>query len=226
MSHRSSAFDPRPFKIFCLAVLLSVGICGASSPSDAAVLSGVLRDQYGTAVPNQWVFLYNPSYGRVAVATDTAGVFVLDVAPESYVLTVSTNNPYILDNSAVPQNYGADVPDFDLTTNRIQDLTLPTISVNVRVEDRWGRPVPGALVYICQSYSRFEVFPGGGTVDGASCDSHPTDGAGMVRGATLFPNAVSGEITVTPPPGSSLPAMVFSTPGANGGETFTTVLGR
>jgi hypothetical protein len=207
-----------------LAILVAASICSIPSRSNATALTGVLRDQHGIPVPNQVVWLYNPSRGRLWAETDASGAFALDAAPDRYVLTVAANNPDSLVIPDIPQYYGADVSDFDLTVNRVQDLTLPTITINVRVEDGRGRAVQGARVFTCQNYSSFEIFPGGATVDGASCDVEVTDVSGLARGVTVFPNARTGEITVTPPADRDLPALVFSIAGASGGETFTTVL--
>src|SRR4030095_11317296 len=191
----------RGSRVFLLALtFLAISSCpaGAQTPAPRS-FSGVLRDRDGTPVPNQLVRLLNANNDQVAVSTTSAdGSFSISVSPGPYRLGVRGGSTV---PANIPKGFDLFGPNIDLTSGRVQDLTLRNVFLDVTVLDPNGDPVRDAIVQVPCTSTSFELFPGGST-GGGVCTEGTTNDSGLVRLA-LFPATAS--VVVTPPAGSGLP---------------------
>ena len=105
--------------------------------------SGVLRDRDGTVVPNQLIGLFNPTSESTTTAAD--GSFSLTVAPDAtYGLSVTRGG--VSGDANIPEEFRVALQEFPLTSNRVQDLTLHNVFLDVTVRDPTGELVPNSVI--------------------------------------------------------------------------------
>src|SRR5262249_31307911 len=141
-----------------LAVLASAGWILLSAPAavaaDPVTLSGVVRDGSGQPLPNVQVVLAAVPPATVQSSTVSAadGSYSLTVAPGTYRLNMHgfTALSFLLTGSS----------SIDLSSSRVQDLTLPVVDLTVYVADSGGAPVPSASLSVNGSAVGVTLFPG------------------------------------------------------------------
>jgi hypothetical protein len=186
-----------------------------------ALFSGVLRDRVGAPVPLQLVQLNGVNGGpSFRDKTDADGSFAISATPGTYGLSIVTDSSSFESVPNAPRDYFLEGPLIELTGNRTQDLTLPTIYVDVTVLDPAGNPVPNAQVDFADGVDAsraIELFPGGTISRGrASQVWGRTDSSGTTRLA-IFPTAGAlNRLLATPPPDTGLAQTQFSSPQING----------
>src|SRR5437867_3732623 len=188
-----------------IVLVLSLGSTPVAYVAAAgSTFSGILRDRSGTPAPNQIVQLLGDTEQHVTTGVD--GAFSLSVVPSSYRIRLLASGP--AGSASVPNRYDLNGPGIDLRMDRVQDLTLQNVFLDVTVLDGSGQPVPNAIVDVPFAATTFQLFLGGTTSGGVAADGVRANSAGIAR-LILFPStAVSG--TVTPPAGSGLPVTSFN----------------
>jgi len=186
---------------FIASLVLPAGLAKANTVS---TFSGVLRDRSGTPASGQYVQLIGPTTEQ-HVLTPASGAFSLAVLPGTYQLRVLRSDPG--GTAALPTRYEFSVMSFDLSADRVQDLTVQNVFLDVTVVNAAGAPVPNAVVDVPFAATTFELFPGGIASGAAGADAIHTNSAGVARLILLPSNAVSGQVTA--PAGSGLPSVSF-----------------
>jgi hypothetical protein len=164
-------------------------------PVGNVLFSGVLRDRDGTPVPDVRIILNDG--GSTYTAAD--GSFSIAVIPGSYRLDLESSGTS--DPTRLPSRFSLQGPVIDLSTDRVQDLTLPNVVLSITVLDPLGNPVPNTDVNLGTNAASFELFPGGlasGTM--SNFEGPPTDAAGVTM-LGLLPTT-SAQLNVSPPAGS------------------------
>ena len=207
-----------------VAILLTAPAALADGPVS---LSGVVRDGAGAPLAGVSVGLAQPFPSTLGASTMSGadGSYSLTVAPGSYGLNLGSGGP------GPGGAWGLQGPtNLDLSASRVQDVTVPLLTVTVRVVDSAGVPVVGASVHANQS-NGFNVQPFAGYLisQGNIFSFATTDGSGRAA-LQWLPTSSTGVglgSTVTPPAGSGLPSASFTIPAVTSDTTITvTVLGK
>ncbi len=168
---------------------------GAATPLDVVIVGrpGGLIQFRGRVLDTSGAPLASATLrlgGDTSTVTDPAGYFALAVPPGVYPLSVGPwRGPTV------------SVSEFDLTRDRIGDLTLALVTHDVTVRDSSGNPVAGAFVHL-RSADEGPVSPdvlAGKPGGGWSSTQDETDAGGHVRLMALAtPNLA---VEVNPPRG-------------------------
>ena len=182
-----------------LAMLLMRLGGGVATAQVAVTLSGHVTFADGTPAAGATV---NANFdARCCVdftaVTDAAGNYSLTLAPGTYSLDVAFSGPGFTGGTDV-------APAFALAADAVRDLVLPTITLNGRVIDSAGNPVPN-VQFRASAFSQ-----GISGFDNINTTSGP-DGRFQVR---ILPNSYRNIILTPPPDGfitTPLPDHTFST---------------
>ena len=122
--------------------------------SGLAVISGTLKDGYGTPVDHV-DFAYQAPSGSVTAETDAVGRFRLEVPLGEGVLSLNAGAVARLNPNRMPQSWYYSAP-VTLTRNLVLDLELPhVIDLTVRVLEVDGSPVKDSGVAMSGSAWQF-----------------------------------------------------------------------
>ena len=165
--------------------------------------SGVVQDRDGTPFAGVQVTLIDSAYNRAVVNTGADGSYSLSVAPGSYTLLL--DDPSGHDGTSIgnlPDGFDVTIWNVQLTSDRVETITLPTLQLSVLVRGPGGNPVPDTAVSPSSLDSPITVFPGGSGwayywIPGAN-----TDANGIAR-FHILPSQ-SFTISATPPPETGL----------------------
>jgi hypothetical protein len=166
--------------------------------------SGVLRDRDGNPLAGQQISLQGSPFGA-GDQTGSDGSFTIHAAPGTYTLAVFAMGIMPMPGApppAAPTFYSVSGPQIDLSNGDVhQDLTLPTLKLDVSVLDPDGAPVAGAGVGLFQQFAaptpetppmttsfintQFDLYPGGHATGGFT-SSAQTDNSGHAH-LILFP---------------------------------------
>jgi hypothetical protein len=177
---------------------------------------GILRNQNGVPIPGQAMALFPGYTGGPMAETAADGSFSLRATGGQVSLTMSYSSPW--PPTTMPA-YRLTTSSFTLTSDTVQDLTLPQRTLDVVVVGPDGAAVAGASVYL-RFLSTFDLFPGGPA--NANYEFRGTTGSGgHVSVPALSGIAdVYGEIGA--PAGSTLATRNFHLTSVPGGPlTFT-----
>jgi hypothetical protein len=181
---------------------------GALGDGAAATLSGVVRDGHGQPLAGVQLGLYPAGAGSGAsTVSESNGHYLLAVSPGVYALSISSisGGPFL--STGGPAT-------LELTSDRVQDLTVPLLTLTVRVRDAGGTPVANASVSLGLPMGvfapGFELFPGYTTGSFYILgNSGSTNASGEVALRWLPTNA-GAEAHVNPAAGSGLPNTTFT----------------
>jgi cysteine-rich repeat protein len=154
--------------------------------------SGVLKDAAGTPLANQQFCLYG------CTTTSATGAFsITGIPPGTYGLSLSGGGGSLPDSLSLS---GA----IALTSNTVQDLTLPTITLTVSVVGPSGVI---SDVQVSASGSATSDLYMGGTFSGSLSTTRITDASGVVHLPLLSSSTVS--LILTPPAGSDYQSVLL-----------------
>ncbi len=163
------------------------------------LFSGVLRDGTGTPLPGLAVSVSGPATFQ-SISTAADGSFSLNVPPDTYNLAVNSNGCGNNPSNGPFCLFSHSAASITLNTDRVQDLTLPTVVLEATVLDPLGNPVPNALVRTeTSSAPSFELFPGA-RASANAIGRAMTDASGIAR-VVLLPHE-SVTVEASPPPES------------------------
>ena len=184
--------------------VLSAAFAGPAGAQAVNTFSGVLRDRDGNPLAGQQISLQGSPFGA-GDQTGSDGSFTIHAAPGTYTLAVFAMGIMPMPGApppAAPTFYSVSGPQIDLSNGDVhQDLTLPTLKLDVSVLDPDGAPVAGAGVGLFQQFAaptpetppmttsfintQFDLYPGGHATGGFS-SSAQTDNSGHAH-LILFP---------------------------------------
>ncbi len=192
---RSRLFITALAGLLLTASLMSMAQSQSAASSHFVTFSGVVRDDSGNIAPNQRVSLEGGPSGSAAY-TGPDGAFEVFVLPGTYQLSVTGGNV-----GTLPQQYSATTT-IDVLADLEQDLTLPSVVLDVTVEDPLGNPVPDVFLNVIQRSTSLELFPGGNAVASMSAAEIQTSEAGQLS-VNVFPTNPEGlEVHAYPLPES------------------------
>jgi HYR domain len=201
-----------------VAILLTAPAALADGPVS---LSGVVRDGAGVPLAGALVGLVQPFPSTAGASTFAGadGSYSLAVAPGSYGLNLGSGGP------GPGGAWGLQGPtNLDLSASRVQDVTVPLLTVTVRVVDSAGVPVANASVHASQSGGfNVQPFPGYLITQG-NIDSFGSTGGSGQAALRWLPTSSTGfglGSTVTPPAGSGLPSASFTIPAVSTDTSIT-----
>jgi hypothetical protein len=218
------------------AVLALGAFAAPAYAQDQHTFSGVVRDRNGHGLANQWVTLN----GMPSVGANTAadGSFSLSAPPGVYTLGLSANLMAPVSGTDVPQvpsTYSLSGPQIDLSSGDVhQDLTVPSVSLEVNVQDPDGNPAPNSFANVLQTQSSMPGMPPfatssvSTTVDlypgGASTGYYSAFGGADATGHVRLVLLPSTNLSVFASPASGSPFAASTTDiGAVTGDTSVTV---
>jgi hypothetical protein len=183
-------------------IALTGGFPGGTPAASAASLvtySGVVANSAGTPVSDLTVGL-----GSNSAMTGSQGQFSVSVQPGTYTLSLQGGAQF--SGYAIPFIDQFSGPAVSVTSDTVQDLTIPTIELTVDVQDTAGNPVQGATVSYPDENSAIDLFPGSGPAtvssspgqDGYAASTTGTDGSTTV---VALPGTFSAPLTVNFPDG-------------------------
>jgi len=175
--------------------------------------SGVLADSAGTALPNQTVCL---TYDWYCASTDNLGTFsVTGVPPGAYQIYVRGGG------GALPDSFYLYGPTVNLTADRVQNLSLPLITLTVTVVGPQG-VIPGVQVSVPWWGSVTTDLFAGGPFSGGLAVTRTTDANGIARLPLIASSTV--QLTATPPAGSAFLPSTLSSRTFSASRNITIVL--
>jgi cysteine-rich repeat protein len=175
------------------ATTLEIDLTAIPPPPPPVSFSGVLQDASGTPVANQQVWLDYCYDVCTESTTGSDGSFSFTgLAPGTYTIYVTGGG------GSLPDSFSLYGPDISLTTDTVQDLTLPNIVLTVTVISPSGTGVPN--VQISASGGATSNLFTGGTFSGSLGVTRTTDANGVAYLPLLSSSSVS--LTATPPAGN------------------------
>jgi hypothetical protein len=167
----------------------------------SVTVSGHVYDAAGNPLRNQLIDLTVPGNNAAdQIATDSNGYYTLSVSPARYNLDIQARGPYAnLDFSQhIPQYYGVNVPDVDVSADITRDIYLPAKKVTITVKNALGLPVSGTAIKTNNGFGPLDLGNGLTNVSGQNMyvDPAPTTDANGKVDLWLFPSDYS--FTVTP----------------------------
>ncbi len=169
-------------------------------PAGLVEFSGVLRDPLGAPVVGAKVTLNGNGTG-VSTVTDASGAFALNVSPGSYTLEISGARQ---GSEQVPNSFGLS-QSINLTASREQDLTIPSIVVDVSAVGPTGEPVLGAQIEAGGGIEPVPLYPEDTPGAGGDISAQgTTDATGHTQLIILAQTHNTTPFFATPPPESEL----------------------
>ena len=124
-------------------------------PAGLVRFSGVVRDPLGSPVVGARLNL-SGSGSTVSVVTGADGAFEFNVSPGSYGLQLLGSRE---GSEQVPGSFGLEAT-IDLSSDRVQDLTIPSVVVDVLAVGPSGDPVAGARIEAGGGMPPVPLYPG------------------------------------------------------------------
>jgi Bacterial Ig-like domain (group 3)/MBG domain (YGX type) len=187
--------------------------------SDAVTLSGVVQNGQGAAIPGTGngttITLQGGPSGSITEDIASDGSFLFTVLPGTYTLKLSLQGVPGLPFIVRPQTT------IDLTSNTVQNLTIPYFAMSTTATDSLGAPVANVAVAQSTECSAlgFSLFSGA-TTTGYFYDSYyvydtggTTTGSDGVAAVPMLPCADSQGFEATPATGSGYAAAPFTVNG-------------
>jgi hypothetical protein len=167
------------------------------TPLPTVTLEGTLVDADGEPLDDATVSLEKDRLTDFYDHTNDDGMFHIEAPPGHYTLRISADiGTYedLEDSHDHEAGLFVRVPDFDLTADRTQDLTVPVTSFSVRVIDRAGQPVRTRVrgVSGAGGTARVELFPRG--VGTGSLSNNPVTDANGEATLRVFSGAPPVEV--------------------------------
>ena len=120
------------------------------------MLSGVVRGPDGTPVSNIVVYVYDQSnWSQVGWQyTDAAGAYSIGLAGGTYAVYASGNtyDSSHVPNIPIPYNFNINYSNLVVTTNTVQDIELPIVTLQGNTTDSNGVAVPGVRLALNSGY--------------------------------------------------------------------------
>jgi hypothetical protein len=181
----------------------TAGLAGTGIPA-IVHFSGVARNGTGVPIPGLYVQL-----GADMAPTDGAGHFSVAVRPGSYELRLQGGGQFSADTIPFLNDFHG--PTVTVTGDTIQDLTLPTIRLQIVARDAAGNPLPGTTIrYPNEISTPFELYPGSGsatanTSSGENGHAASTTGPDGTTTVLALPGTFRDPLDVQFPDGLSQP---------------------
>ena len=191
-------------------------------PSDTITISGTLYDTSGNTLSGVTVQLRDSDGNDITqMNTDGAGEFSFEQPNGSYRLNIFGSYT----NDTTPQGYQLSIPVKSYTQSVHSNITLPTKTLSVHVQDGDGNPVSNAKIKTDESVFQTGLSVGSGITasgsNGYTSNDLNTDVSGNVT-VYLYPGSNSYNIIATPPDGSGLGQTTHNiTIGSNESITIT-----